>query len=1239
MKNSTKKTVLFAVAAITLALTGCSQPNSGIPGQELGSISGTARFSSGANHAGIVVTLEKTDGLRSLAAVSASRSIVTGADPARSLDAARSVQAQTSTNSDGSYIFSHVAPGFYTVYASSQNSSERAVAVNVQVSATMLNSTAPALQLTPIGFITGRISLDNSTTGNFGFLISIAGTSYMAITDDTGNFTINGIPAAENAYYILIMRGNYAAFWNDTPLTVRGGEGTSLGTKNLTGAELIDSFITIGTNGNWFINGIDTGVPAQGPKGDPGTPGSIVTICDVTGNWLIDGINTGIKAQGDPGKDGSVVTIVGGYWHIDGVNTGVSAIGQKGADGTDGSVVTIVGGYWYIDGVNTGVSAIGQTGADGHTPVITIVGGFWHVDDVSTGVSAIGQTGADGHTPVITIVGGFWHVDGVSTGVLAQGQNGETPHIGTNGNWWVGSTDTGVKAEGGTGQPGLNSYLVIFDGNGGTPHINAVSVLHGNPVQKPTDPVRKGYPFIDWYTEAQDGTLWNFVNPITSNLTLYAQWEEYNGQVDLIYSTAEVTAFLNSLPFNNPGNPYSLPLALALGNMTAADSGWRNLLTAIEASGRFVNLDLTACTMTGTAFNADTSVAAGKYYIVSLTLPEVARSVSGIGSTTPATRHFTNLTAASSTGVTSIDSNAFYGCTSLASISFSAAATINTGAFRDCTNLTIFNLTGTGDLSVIEEGRAIVRNGTELVVYPSASGAIIMDTITAISDRVFQGNTSLTSVSFPAVTSIGSEVFNDCTSLAWVDFPVATSIGNQAFIRNTSLTSVTFPAATEIGGIAFSGCTSLISADFPAATSIGSSAFSGCTSLINADFPLVISIEGVSWLTGAFEGCTSLNNVSFPMATSIGNRAFFGCTSLASVSFPASTSIGSQAFSGCTSLTSVSFPAATEIGGNAFRGCTSLTNVSFPLVTSIGEQTFHSCTSLANVSFPAATFISHGAFDGCSSLVWADFSLVTIIGQEVFSNTGTIALTVTLGLTTPSVGTAIFSGISAAKDVTVWVPAEATGYTGFPPENTTSNTWANAFRGRGWNGTSYQNGSVNANINLMLKSYYYIITFNANGGTVTPANAETDTNGRLASLPTPARDGWIFTGWWTAVTDGAQIFTNTVFTENTIVYAHWEPASIPSPPANLTASNVTVNGMITNVARLRWDAVNNATSYRIYRRLLVTGSNFELIYTVAGDRTENTVQSASYSYNYIYGVTAVNSLGESAMSTAQTPLQ
>nr|AMO13193.1 glycoside hydrolase [uncultured bacterium] len=71
----------------------------------------------------------------------------------------------------------------------------------------------------------------------------------------------------------------------------------------------------------------------------------------------------------------------------------------------------------------------------------------------------------------------------------------------------------------------------------------------------------------------------------------------------------------------------------------------------------------------------------------------------------------------------------------------------------------------------------------------------------------------------------------------------------------------------------------------------------------------------------------------------------------------------------------------------------------------------------------------------------------------------------------------------------------------------------------------------------------FTITFNANSGTVSPTSGTTGTNGKLTSLPTPARSGYTFNGWFTAATGGTSVTTNTVFTSNTTIYAQWTAAA------------------------------------------------------------------------------------------------
>ena len=66
-----------------------------------------------------------------------------------------------------------------------------------------------------------------------------------------------------------------------------------------------------------------------------------------------------------------------------------------------------------------------------------------------------------------------------------------------------------------------------------------------------------------------------------------------------------------------------------------------------------------------------------------------------------------------------------------------------------------------------------------------------------------------------------------------------------------------------------------------------------------------------------------------------------------------------------------------------------------------------------------------------------------------------------------------------------------------------------------------------------------IITFDANGGTVTPADALTERDGTLATLPTPTRSGYTFNGWFTAANGGDEVTTSTVFEADATIYAQW----------------------------------------------------------------------------------------------------
>ena len=75
----------------------------------------------------------------------------------------------------------------------------------------------------------------------------------------------------------------------------------------------------------------------------------------------------------------------------------------------------------------------------------------------------------------------------------------------------------------------------------------------------------------------------------------------------------------------------------------------------------------------------------------------------------------------------------------------------------------------------------------------------------------------------------------------------------------------------------------------------------------------------------------------------------------------------------------------------------------------------------------------------------------------------------------------------------------------------------------------------------------YTITFNANGGSVSPTSGTTGTNGKLSSLPTPTHATDTFTGWFTQATGGNAVTTDTVFTGDQTIYAQWQAATNDLP--------------------------------------------------------------------------------------------
>ena len=400
-------------------------------------------------------------------------------------------------------------------------------------------------------------------------------------------------------------------------------------------------------------------------------------------------------------------------------------------------------------------------------------------------------------------------------------------------------------------------YTVTFDADGGNPApTSPVTVKPGSTIAHPPAMNKTWHTFDKWYTDSECTIPAVFPITVTADITLYAKWIVI---VTTLTSVNDARDYLTFLKSNTKDNPISLIMNINLGTMTEASSGWQQLLDVINTAGKYVNLNLSACTMNGTSFNPAASLSTGKDKIVSLVLPTVATSIANGTTSNQTFKNFSNLKSISgayittigdyafynsstfnpttslqnvdfprttSIGyyafyyctslqsvnfpqVTSIGYSAFFNCTSLQSISFPQAASIDyrafsnctslqrasfpataevgrmgssfTNSFDSCTSLTSFTLSGSGNLSVIENGKALVRNGTILLAYPSASGTITLNTITAIDNGAFLGCTDLQNASLPQVTSIDILAFHNCTSLQSLNIPRVTSIGSNTF--------------------------------------------------------------------------------------------------------------------------------------------------------------------------------------------------------------------------------------------------------------------------------------------------------------------------------------------------------------------------------------------------------------------------------------------------------------------------
>ena len=344
-------------------------------------------------------------------------------------------------------------------------------------------------------------------------------------------------------------------------------------------------------------------------------------------------------------------------------------------------------------------------------------------------------------------------------------------------------------------------------------------------------------------------------------------------QEDISDTSGELNDLYNYLLSAPGGKARNDPVDVKMENIQLTELNYLEMLTIFEKVGKYINLDLSECDFSNSyysstgglnrsrSFNPMPSVSTGKSRIVSLVLPAVStaiydnftyfdslRTVSGESVTTISSSAFNNLTTLTSVSfprASSIGSSSFTNCTNLIGISLLASATITGNPFAGCP-LLVFNVIGTGVLSTKEEGRILLRNETELVSYPSASGIISLDYVTSLGQNCLS-KAPITEAVFENVITVNTYAFYYCTSLTTVSLPKAVSLGNYVFYISTNLKELVIPSVQEIGYYAFGYLESapiVITLGKKAPESIGTNLFGSTSTAINIMLKVPSDAEG-----------------------------------------------------------------------------------------------------------------------------------------------------------------------------------------------------------------------------------------------------------------------------------------------------------------------------------------------------------------------------------------------------------
>ncbi len=341
-----------------------------------------------------------------------------------------------------------------------------------------------------------------------------------------------------DTYTITYSNGSTSKF------TVTNGEDGKPGVQGEKGDDGHTPTVTIGANGNWYVDGQDTGYAATGPKGDTGANGT-------------DGVS--IVSVIKTGSDGEIDTYTITY--SDG-NTSTFTI-RNGVDGNTPVITIGSDGNWYVNGVNTGVKAKGDKGDTGVSVVDT------YIDENGDLICEMsdGTTINAGHVKDVTKHNVNFYVDDelvykttVEDGAKLSAPSEEVTAGYTINYWnskedggyrWLFSAYTVISDLDLYADFTYNDYTITYVDAKYNIKIDDQKVTYDKPYSLSTIENQTGWTFSGW--KKDDGELFDNSGTyrIASDLTLYADWTANQYKVTLdpnqgSVSSTEITATYDS---------------------------------------------------------------------------------------------------------------------------------------------------------------------------------------------------------------------------------------------------------------------------------------------------------------------------------------------------------------------------------------------------------------------------------------------------------------------------------------------------------------------------------------------------------------------------------------------------------------------------------------------------------------------------------------------------------------------